>query len=131
MKSILYIQINHDEIPELDLYQIFLKIYKESTSDKEVVIFRVNKVDDSNYIFSKIFRKVNTKNEDDRISIEKEEIEISQNDTIEKELEKYINKLQKKYEVYNLLSDLGQARLLGKYIDEIITIKKEELIFPL
>ena len=72
-----------------------------------------------------------TKNEDDRISIEKEEIEISQNDTIEKELEKYINKLQKKYEVYNLLSDLGQARLLGKYIDEIITIKKEELIFPL
>ena len=131
MKSILYIQINHDEIPELDLYQIFLKIYKESTSDKEVVIFRVNKVDDSNYIFSKIFRKVNPKNEDDRISIEKEEIEISQNDTIEKELEKYINKLQKKYEVYNLLSDLGQARLLGKYIDEIITIKKEELIFPL
>ena len=131
MKSILYVQINHDEIPELDLYQIFLKIYKESTSDKEVVIFRVNKVDDSNYIFSKIFRKVNPKNEDDRISIEKEEIEISQNDTIEKELEKYINKLQKKYEVYNLLSDLGQARLLGKYIDEIITIKKEELIFPL
>lgn len=131
MKSILYIQINHDEIPELDLYQIFLKIYKESTSDKEVVIFRVNKVDDSNYVFSKIFRKVNPKNEDDRISIEKEEIEISQNDTIEKELEKYINKLQKKYEVYNLLSDLGQARLLGKYIDEIITIKKEELIFPL
>lgn len=131
MKSILYIQINNDEIPELDLYQMFLKVYKESTSNKEVVIFRISKVDEFRYVFSKIFRKVNPKNDDDRISIEKEEIEISEDTDIEKELGKYIRKLQKKYDVYNLLSDLGQARLLGNYIDEIITIKKEDLIVPL
>lgn len=131
MKSVLYIQLNNDDIPELDLYQIFLKLYKESNSDKEVVLFKVFKVNDYEYIFSKIFRKINPKNEDDRISIEKEEIIIDESTSIEKELEKYINRLQKKYEVYNLLSDLGQARLLGNYIDEILTIKKEELVLPL
>lgn len=131
MKSILYIQLNNNEIPELDLYQIFLKMYKESTSDKEVALFKIFKNDDKHYTFSKIIRKTNPKNENDKISIEKDEIEINENNTIENELDKYINKLQKKYDVYNILSDLGQARLLGKYIDSIITIKKEELVIPL
>lgn len=131
MKSILYIQINNNEIPELDLYQIFLKVYKESRSPKEVALFKIFKVDDTHYTFSKILRKTNPKNDNDKIYIEKEDVEITEDNDIETQLDNYISKLRKKYDLYNILSDLGQARLLGKYIDEIITLKKEELVLPL
>ena len=129
MKSILYIQFGANQISEIEMYQIYLNLYKQSTYEKELVIFNI-KQDDDHYVFSKIFRK--TKSEtDDILDIHKEDIYLKDEETIEEVIDKYIIKLQKKYEVCILLTSLKQSRLLGKYIDQIITLKKSDLVFPL
>lgn len=129
MKSILYIQFGVNQISEIEMYQIYLNLYKQSTSEKELVIFNI-KQDDDHYVFSKIFRK--TKSEtDDILDIHREDIYLNDEETIEEVIDKYIIKLQKKYEVCILLTSLKQSRLLGKYIDQIITLKKSDLVFPM
>ena len=39
----------------------------------------------------------------------------------------YLQELDEKYEVYIILSGIGQTRLMSNFINEIITIKKDEI----
>ncbi len=126
MKCILYIQINNDTIPEMDLYQMYFNLYKENTTDKEILIIKVNKsTEDSDfYTITRISKITDSITKDDKLVTMKETVALNDTDT-------YLKELEKNYEVYNLIVEVGKDKLLTNIVDQVITINKGEFISPL
>jgi len=132
MQSILYIHLGEKQIPELELYQIYMGIYKQQndSSDKELILVQVGHEEDHCSI------SIIKKETDPDLFIEglsKDYIikEIPSNKKPEEVIGEVLEELEEKYLVYILMTSIGQAKLVSKYVDQIITIKKEELVRPL
>lgn len=125
MRCILYIQSReNNNIPELELYQIFINLYREK-AERDLILFQVKKHDENTYYFETT--KKLTEEDFDSLHTQREIIEVSDDERIEKIISDYLHKLDEKYEVYIILSGIGQTRLMSNFINEIITIKKDEI----
>lgn len=126
MESILYLNTSNNQIPELELYQIFMRLHKNNNTDKEVAVINLRYIEDK-FVLS-VFLKASTDSEYTFVQglLLKEYIETDLDP-----IHNIIEYMDSNYNLYILITSLSQIKFISKFVDKVITIKKEELIHPL
>ena len=121
MQSILYVHLEDKDIPELELYQMYMNVYKQDSSNKEVILIQLKEEEN---LLIKFIKKPNS-------SIDTLDKEIIHIDNFIDSIKGYLKEAEKNYSVYLLLTNTFQAKLVSNLIRKVITIKKEEIFRPL
>lgn len=128
MRSILYIQLDDKkDIPDFELYQILNKLYK--IEKKKIVLVKINKRQESSLSFELIKMESNSDLLVDGV-VKEDFIKPIENNSDEI-ISGVIKDLEKEYAPYILLTNLSQVKFLTNFINQMITIKKEEIVQPL
>lgn len=120
MVSILYLNTKGQAIPELELNQIFINLYRNNFTEKELMIVQI--LEDDGTFEMKMIKGNDNKNG----------LTFSHSFTSDhNQFEEWLKNLDDKYNLHILITHLSQIKFVSKFTNALITIKKEELVRPL